>query len=276
MAEFGLVIKMSNDGLICNASELKEALSTELKKYDYVVTEENYDQAKKERTSLNNLEKRIKETRKQFEEVELASWKTAKALIMDCEKLIKEVSDKLGDGAKDIDTQQALVKKDNVRKIIEPRIMMLGTPLNEIAFELIYDHKEFDKKTMKTDKIIETLLTRLENIKEMWSLFEGQLPEDNYIKSCVTDSFLNDLDLGNAKRLLDDMVARKARLEQQESLKNQPEPVDVEQQVQESTANDEWITFTFKIRTNKAIRDDLNALFTKHKPQYEMLHKEVE
>ena len=90
--KFELDLHMSEKGIVCNAQTLKGMLPMKLKPYNYVVTINNYADAKVDRAKLNDLCNVIQAKRKQFEETELAYWKTQKAIIMDMEKMIKDLS----------------------------------------------------------------------------------------------------------------------------------------------------------------------------------------
>ena len=53
-----------------------EMARAELKKYNYVVTENNYKDAKKDRADLNKLVKQVSDARKSFENKAFDKWKT--------------------------------------------------------------------------------------------------------------------------------------------------------------------------------------------------------
>ena len=101
--KFELELRMSEEGIVCNAKALEAMLPEKLKPYNYVVTINNYQDAKKDRTKLNNLVKVLQTKRKQFEDTELIAWKDAKAALMRIEKIISEASDNLASGIRDID-----------------------------------------------------------------------------------------------------------------------------------------------------------------------------
>ena len=96
--EFNLEVRAQNGKVYTNASDLLPAIQEGLKAYDYVVDENNYKQAKTDRTTLNNLVKIVSDKRKQVENDVFAQWLQDKKDIMAVEKTIKAASDKLGNG----------------------------------------------------------------------------------------------------------------------------------------------------------------------------------
>lgn len=80
--KFELDLRMPDKGIICNAQTLKGMLPMKLKPYNYVVTINNYADAKVEPSETKQSLWCYTSKRKQFEETELADWKTQKAIIM--------------------------------------------------------------------------------------------------------------------------------------------------------------------------------------------------
>lgn len=282
-----LVLKMTSNGIISNAQDMKSELADKLKRYNYVVNEDTYEQAKSDKASLNKLKTRIEDTRKQFEGRELVSWNEIKRTIMDCEKMIKTVSDGLNEQIKALDEQSAIDKMNKIEKQINLS-ELLPKELCNIEFIQLYDFKTYSKKSMTIDKIIEDIENKAKKLAEQWSLLKGYIPQDDYIEQMTTDYFQETLDATETKAYLDDLIeakkraeAKKRETEQQikqqdvisaEAQKEAQKPLNNQEQAQ--TNNDKLIRFTFAIDTNQAIRNDLNALIKKHRPQYKILNKE--
>lgn len=214
---FELDLRMSESGIVCNAMQLKEVLPEKLKPYNYVVTENNYADAKKDRTKLNNLLSVFQDRRKQFEEVELGEWKKQKAILMDIEKLIKSAADALGDGIKKIDEEEQVAKMEEVREQYD--LVSQAMPI-QISFEKFYIRKEYDKKTMTVDKILEDMQKKVNKAVSDWKMLGAYLPTDEADIEQVKRVYADTLDVGLAKSKADELKAiREQIIKQQQAEK---------------------------------------------------------
>lgn len=202
--KFELDLRMSENGIICNAEMLKGMLPEKLKPYNYVVTVNNYSDAKSDRAKLNNLHKIIQDKRKQFEEVELNEWKKQKAILMDIEKLIKSAADALGDGIKKIDEEEQVAKMEEVRE--QYNLVSEAMPI-KIPFEKFYIRKDYDKKTMTVDKILEDMQKKVNKAVSDWKMLGAYLPTDEADIEQVKRVFADTLDVGLAKSKADELKA---------------------------------------------------------------------
>lgn len=98
-----LILKNEAGRLITNAHALKEQLPVLLKRYDYVVTDENVADAKKDRANLNKLVKEMSSRRIKYEKDTFSDWEKAKKDLMDTEKEIKAAAKRMGDEINSLD-----------------------------------------------------------------------------------------------------------------------------------------------------------------------------
>ena len=91
-----------------------EMARAELKKYNYVVTENNYKDAKKDRADLNKLVKQVSDARKSFENKAFDKWKADKSKIMDFEKEVKGYSEELAKGMEVFDEKGREEKRQQI------------------------------------------------------------------------------------------------------------------------------------------------------------------
>ena len=115
--EFNLEVRAQEGKVYTNASDLLPAIQEKLKAYDYIVDENNYKQAKSDRTALNNLVKIVSDKRKQVENEAFSQWLQDKKDIMAVEKTIKAASDKLGSGINEVDNAEKELKKSQIKEL---------------------------------------------------------------------------------------------------------------------------------------------------------------
>lgn len=237
-----LVLRLDQGKIINNAEELKSMLSERGNKYNYIVDKSNYDQAKKDRTSLNKLSEVIFKKRKAMEEELVKEWEPIKKDLMECEKLIKSFGSKLGDGIAVIDDVKKNAKKEEIKKVfLEAK---LPEPVN---FELIWDSKWANSSTSEK-KWKEELQAKIDKIKRDFKTMAYFLPNNALDAEQVKQKYLNTLDLGLAEQKSEELLELRKKVEQK-----QQEAVSEEVAVQPPTAdvpvaNEEVLfTRTFKV-----------------------------
>ncbi len=274
--KFELDLHMSEKGIVCNAQTLKGMLPMKLKPYNYVVTINNYADAKVDRAKLNDLCNVIQAKRKQFEETELAYWKTQKAIIMDMEKMIKDLSNKLGDGIKAIDEKEKTEKMEKVRESY--CIVAESMPL-EIPFERLYDRKTYDAKKWTIKKIQEDLTEKVKKITQDWNLLTAYLPSDEGDKEQVKNVFVETLDVGIAKSKADDLKAIRAKASQQQAQTDE-EPKQYSEHPQIQVGEPNLMNYDKKQRVVaefvavRAFYDEMNVLVKKYGAAVKVMERE--
>lgn len=244
-----LEIKLTENGIYSNATIIKEMLPEQLKPYSYIVTEENYSDAKKDRSSLNKFHKELQKKRKDFEEVELAEWRKCKGILMEIEKIIKESSDALGNGISDIDNNNKLKKYNEVKEKCAD--MLLSLPF-EIDFNKLYNHEEYDKKTYSVKKVVEEIQERVNKINQSWHMLMNLLPEDEVEAEQVKMVFIDTFDLISAKRKADELSELR-KFAQNKKV--------AEQEIQKDTT---IIVKTIELKGTSEFFEELDRLMLKH------------
>ena len=220
---YELVLQMNQDGLICNVDELQGQLEQGLKKYNYIVDEQNKSVAKSDAAKLNNFAKAYKEERKRFKEIYLDEWIQAETKIKAIEHELESRAKDLNNQIKSLDEVAKLQKMEEVRKTIEPMIIEVMQPeINAIQFEQLYIRKDYDKNSMTVSKIIDDIAKKIETLKRSWELFSIYIAScDDMIKECCYQKFVETLDTVQTKALLDDLNAKKKQAEMKAKLEEQ-------------------------------------------------------
>lgn len=205
--EFNLEVSAKDGKVYTNASDLLPEIQNGLKHYDYVVDENNYKQAKSDRTALNNLVKIVSDKRKQVENDVFAQWLQDKKDIMQVEKTIKEASDKLGAGINDIDNAEKELKKNQIKELWE------SMTNNKYPFELVFEERYLNK-SVKPKEIEESLNNKFLKAEEQLSFIEASLPEDELQAEQVIQLFRKTLDLSKATERINEIKEVKAKLQE--------------------------------------------------------------
>lgn len=204
---FNLEVSAKDGKVYTNASDLLPEIQNGLKHYDYVVDENNYKQAKTDRTALNNLVKIVSDKRKQVENEAFSQWLQDKKDIMQVEKTIKAASDKLGDGINDIDNAEKELKKNQIKEL------WLNMTNNKYPFDLVFEERYLNK-TVKNKEIEESLNNKFLKAEEQLSFIEASLPDDELQAEQVIQLFCKTLDLSKATERINEIKEAKAKLQE--------------------------------------------------------------
>lgn len=205
--EFNLEVSAKDGKVYTNASDLLPEIQNGLKHYDYVVDENNYKQAKSDRTALNNLVKIVSDKRKQVENDVFAQWLQDKKDIMQVEKTIKAASDKLGEGINDIDNAEKELKRNQIKEL------WLNMTNNKYPFDLVFEERYLNK-SVKPKEIEESLNNKFLKAEEQLSFIEASLPEDELQAEQVIQLFCKTLDLSKATERINEIKEAKAKLQE--------------------------------------------------------------
>lgn len=192
-------------------SQLEMARS-ELKKYNYVVTENNYKDAKKDRSDLNKLVKQIADARKAFEDKAFSKWKPEKAKIMDFEKEVKFYSDELAKGMDVFDEQEKEEKRSQIYEAWESLLEQRDSEFYDL--QPVFNEKWLNKST-SAKQIEEDLKSIYDKIKQDLMFLETFLPTDEVEAEQVRSTYFEEYDLTKAKMKADSLKALRERVESQ-------------------------------------------------------------
>lgn len=205
--EFNLEVSAKDGKVYTNASDLLPEIQNGLKHYDYVVDENNYKQAKSDRTALNNLVKIVSDKRKQVENEAFSQWLQDKKDIMAVEKTIKAASDKLGAGINEVDNAEKELKKNQIKEL------WLNMTNDKYPFDLVFEERYLNK-TVKNKEIEESLRNKFMKAEEQLSFIEASLPEDELQAEQVIQLFCKTLDLSKATERINEIKEAKAKLQE--------------------------------------------------------------
>lgn len=205
--EFNLEVSAKDGKVYTNASDLLPEIQNGLKHYDYVVDENNYKQAKTDRTALNNLVKIVSDKRKQVENDVFAQWIQDKKDIMAVEKTIKAASDKLGNGINEVDNAERELKKNQIKEL------WLNMTNDKYPFDLVFEERYLNK-TVKNKEIEESLNNKFLKAEEQLSFIQASLPDDELQAEQVIQLFCKTLDLSKATERINEIKEAKAKLQE--------------------------------------------------------------
>lgn len=212
--QFELEATVLNGKVVTNAKELLANIDNGLKHYDYVVTENTYEQAKKDRAQLNSIVKMVSDERKRVEDDLFSEWKEDKKNIMDIEKKIKAYSDKLGSGINDIDNELKEEKRKQIYEAWETILTEKGSEYYDLKPK--FDEKWLNKTT--SNKSIEKDLNKIyDKIIQDLGFMETFLPKDETEIEQIKEEYFKEYDLMKAKVLADDLKRIRERVESQKS-----------------------------------------------------------
>lgn len=205
--EFNLEVSAKDGKVYTNASVLLPAIQEGLKAYDYIVDENNYKQAKSDRTALNNLVKIVSDKRKQVENDVFAQWLQDKKDIMQVEKTIKAASDKLGAGIDEVDNAEKELKRNQIKEL------WTNMTNDKYPFDLVFEERYLNK-TVKNKEIEESLNNKFLKAEEQLSFIEASLPENELQAEQVIQLFCKTLDLSKATDRINEIKVAKAKLQE--------------------------------------------------------------
>lgn len=151
--KYDVSIKQSEKGLINNANDILAMVNgPEYKKYNYVVTENNRDAAKKDVAKLNKEVESAKRKRIDFEKKMLEDWDPIKSTLMQAEKVVEAYSDKLNASIKSLDKKAKEEKKAEIQLYFKENCIdeELDIPFEKVFREDMLT-KNYSKKRWQTD-----------------------------------------------------------------------------------------------------------------------------
>lgn len=194
-------------------SQLEMARS-ELKKYNYVVTENNYKDAKRDKADLNKLVKQVSDARKSFENKAFDKWKTDKNKIMDFEKEVKGYSDELAKGMEAFDEKEREEKRVQIFEAWETLLEERNSDFYDLAPK--FNDKWLNKST-SAKSIEDDLKSIHDKIIQDLGFLETFLPTDEIEAEQVKDAYFEEYDLTKAKMKADSLKALRERVESQKA-----------------------------------------------------------
>lgn len=194
-----------------------EMARAELKKYNYVVTENNYKDAKKDRADLNKLVKQVSDARKSFENKAFDKWKTDKNKIMDFEKEVKGYSEELAKGMEVFDEKEREEKRLQIFEAWEHLLEERNSDFYDLTPKF---NEKWLNKTTSAKSIEDDLKAIHDKITQDLGFMSTFLPTDEIEAEQVKEAYFKEYDLTFAKMKADELKRVRESVEQRKSQGN--------------------------------------------------------
>ena len=194
-----------------------EMARAELKKYNYVVTENNYKDAKKDRADLNKLVKQVSDARKSFENKAFDKWKADKTKIMDFEKEVKGYSDELAKGMEVFDEKEREEKRQQIYEAWEHLLEERNSDFYDLTPKF---NEKWLNKTTSAKSIEDDLKAIHDKIIQDLGFMSTFLPTDEIEAEQVKEAYFKEYDLTFAKMKADELKRLRERVESQKAQGN--------------------------------------------------------
>lgn len=174
--KYEVVINQTENGLQANAEQLLALVqSEEFKKYNYIVTANNYDDAKKDKKELDDDVKKAKRERIDFEKMMLSTWAPIKETLMKAEKIVESYSKSLKEGMETLEAKEKSDKKELIEQFFEENKGKLDIP-----FEKVFEDK-FTNKSCKSKEWQEAIIRKVKNYELDYDLLAQMNVEDTVL-----------------------------------------------------------------------------------------------
>ena len=194
-----------------------EMARAELKKYNYVVTENNYKDAKKDRADLNKLVKQVSDARKSFENKAFDKWKTDKNKIMDFEKEVKGYSEELAKGMEVFDEKEREEKRAQIFEAWESLLEERNSDFYDLTPKF---NDKWLNKTTSAKSIEDDLKAIHDKITQDLGFMSTFLPTDEIEAEQVKEAYFKEYDLTFAKMKADELKRVRESVEQRKAQGN--------------------------------------------------------
>ena len=194
-----------------------EMARAELKKYNYVVTENNYKDAKRDRADLNKLVKQVSDARKSFENKAFDKWKTDKNKIMDFEKEVKGYSEELAKGMEVFDEKEREEKRVQIFEAWESLLEERNSDFYDLTPKF---NEKWLNKTTSAKSIEDDLKAIHDKITQDLGFMSTFLPTDEIEAEQVKEAYFKEYDLTFAKMKADELKRVRESVEQRKAQGN--------------------------------------------------------
>ena len=194
-----------------------EMARAELKKYNYVVTENNYKDAKRDRADLNKLVKQVSDARKSFENKAFDKWKTDKNKIMDFEKEVKGYSEELAKGMEVFDEKEREEKRVQIFEAWESLLEERNSDFYDLTPKF---NEKWLNKTTSAKSIEDDLKAIHDKITQDLGFMSTFLPTDEIEAEQVKEAYFKEYDLTFAKMKADELKRVRESVEQRKTQGN--------------------------------------------------------
>ena len=250
--------------------EYKQAVLERLKRFDYVVTEDNRKEAEQDKKALNEAYNKLHADRmsayKEFDAV--------KKEMIATENLIKNKVDDINSQIKELD-QHFIDEKQ-----LEIAEYFSSLNFNLVSLDKIFDKKWLNKTCKNWEKQIDEKIKKIEDDLELINNFGISEEEKEEVKSF----YLECLNISQARAQFDAQKERREALrkKQEENTRQQEQALQAQQKPIErhSQSHEQNITNIKKQRINvifeaeRDFYDEMNVLIRKYKPLVKIISRE--
>lgn len=178
--EYKVIINQTENGLKANAEQLIALVqSEEFKKYNYVVTANNYNDAKQDKKELEDMIKVAKRKRIDFEKEMLSAWTPIKETLMKAEKIVEGYSKSLKEGMETLEEKEKSDKKEEIKQFFEENKGKLDIP-----FEKVFEDK-FTNKSCKNKEWKESIVNKVKNFELDYDLLAQMNVDDTVLLQSI-------------------------------------------------------------------------------------------
>ena len=194
-----------------------EMARAELKKYNYVVTENNYKDAKKDRADLRKLVEKVSDARKSFEKTAFNKWITDKDKITDFEKEVLKIASDLGEGIKSFDDKEREEKRQQIFEAWESLLEERNSDFYDLTPKF---NDKWLNKTTSAKSIEDDLKAIHDKITQDLGFMSTFLPTDEIEAEQVKEAYFKEYDLTFAKMKADELKRVRESVEQRKAQGN--------------------------------------------------------
>lgn len=178
--KYEIELKQGENGLFNNAEQILSLVQgDEYKKYNYIVTENNYDDAKEDKKKLKAELESAKLNRIDFEKKINEEWNPVKATLMKAEKIVETYVKSLDDGISSLDEK----KKEERRSVIKDFFLEIKGDL-DIPFDKVLE-SGYLTKSCSTKKWQEGITRKVNDFRLDYELLGNMDVEDKVLLQTI-------------------------------------------------------------------------------------------
>lgn len=178
--KYEIELKQGENGLFNNAEQILSLVQgDEYKKYNYIVTENNYDDAKEDKKKLKAELESAKRNRIAFEKKINEEWNPVKATLMKAEKIVETYVKSLDDGISSLDEK----KKEERRSVIKDFFLEIKGDL-DIPFDKVLE-SGYLTKSCSTKKWQEGITRKVNDFRLDYELLGNMDVEDKVLLQTI-------------------------------------------------------------------------------------------
>ncbi|MCR0327581.1 DUF1351 domain-containing protein [[Clostridium] innocuum] len=178
--KYEIELKQGENGLFNNAEQILSLVQgDEYKKYNYIVTENNYDDAKEDKKKLKAELESAKRNRIDFEKKINEEWNPVKATLMKAEKIVETYVKSLDDGISSLDEK----KKEERRSVIKDFFLEIKGDL-DIPFDKVLE-SGYLTKSCSTKKWQEGITRKVNDFRLDYELLGNMDVEDKVLLQTI-------------------------------------------------------------------------------------------